>query len=115
MLQLFLADAAPAQGGSMQSLFIMGAVVLVFYFIVWRPEQKRRKAMETQRKSLKKGDRVTAMGIIGTVVRVQENSLILKMVDGSKIEVLKTAVTDVQPGVEEEPKAMETAPAEIVN
>jgi preprotein translocase subunit YajC len=99
--------AAPAtQSNFMQTLMLLGFGVLFFYFLLWRPEQKRRKAAEKQRSSMKKGDRVTAMGIIGTVVRVQEKdkSVILKMVDGSKIEVLIMAVSDVQPGTEEAPE-----------
>jgi len=75
-----------------------------FYFILWRPEQKRRKALENQRSTLKKGDRVTAMGIIGTVLRIQEHTVILKMYDGAKIEVIKGAITDVIPGSEEDAK-----------
>ena len=98
------AAAPAAQGNFMQTLMLLGFGVLFFYFLLWRPEQKRRKAAEKQRSSMKKGDRVTAMGIIGTVVRVQEKSVILKMVDGSKIEVLTMAVSDVQPGTEEAPE-----------
>ncbi len=99
---LFADEAAAApQNNFMQTLMLLGFGVLFFYFLLWRPEQKRRKAAEQQRSSMKKGDRVTAMGIIGTVVRVQDKSVILKMVDGSKIEVLTMAVSDVQPGTEE--------------
>jgi preprotein translocase subunit YajC len=105
---VFADGAAPAKEQSMWQTFIMIGVALVFfYFILWRPEQKRRKAMEKQRSSLKKGDRVTAMGIIGTVSKVQDNSIIVKMYDGSKIEVLKAAITDVQPGTEEDAKKVE--------
>lgn len=92
--------AAAPQNNFMQTLMLLGFGVLFFYFLLWRPEQKRRKAAEKQRSSMKKGDRVTAMGIIGTVVRVQDKSVILKMVDGSKIEVLTMAVSDVQSGTE---------------
>src|SRR3982751_6488787 len=102
--------AAPARESNfMQTLMMLGFGVLFFYFLLWRPEQKRRKNAEKQRSSMKKGDRVTAMGIIGTVVRVQETSVILKMVDGSKIEVLKAAVSDVQPGTEETPEVQAVA------
>src|ERR1700674_3168891 len=95
-------EAAPAAGGNMyQTLMLLGFGVVFFYFLLWRPEQKRRKAIEKQRSGLKKGDRVTAMGIIGSVVRIQDNTVILKMVDGSKIEVLKMAISDVQPGTDE--------------
>lgn len=103
---LFAADEAEVkQPGSMwQTLIMIGIAIVFFYFILWRPEQKRRKNQEKQRSSLKKGDRVTAMGIIGTVVKIQETTLILKMVDGAKIEVLKAAISDVQPGSDEEVK-----------
>lgn len=84
-----------------QTVIMIGIALVFFYLILWRPEQKRRKRMEKQRKSLSKGDRVTAMGIIGTVVRVEANSVILKMVDGAKVEMLKNAITDVQSGNEQ--------------
>jgi preprotein translocase subunit YajC len=96
-------EAAPSGGsGSMIQTFVMIAVALVFfYFILWRPEQKRRKQMEKVRSSLKKGDRVTAMGIIGTVVKVQDNTVIVSLYDGAKMEILKAAITDVQASTEE--------------
>lgn len=95
---------APANpgGGLMQTLIMIAIALAFFYLILWRPEQKRRKAAEAMRGSLKKGDRVTAMGIVGRVDKVQEQTVILKMVDGAKIEVLKGAISDVKPGSEEE-------------
>ena len=95
-----LADEVAAQGRqqSMWSTFMMiGIALLFFYLILWRPEQKRRKKMEQQRNTMSKGDRVTAMGIVGTLAKVNESTVILKMVDGAKIEVLKNAISDVQP------------------
>lgn len=98
-------EAMPSRDqGLMQTVMMIAIALVFFYFILWRPEQKRRKAIESQRSSLKKGDRVTAMGIIGSVVRIQDQTVILKMYDGSKIEVLKGAITDVMPGTEEEAK-----------
>lgn len=108
-LPLMAEGAEPArQGGSLiQTVVMIGVAVVFFYFILWRPEQKRRKQMEQVRSSLKKGDRVTAMGIIGNVVKVQENSVILSLHEGAKVEVLKTAITDVQPIATEEKAAVE--------
>lgn len=96
-------EAAPSSGqGSMVQTLIMIAVALAFfYFILWRPEQKRRKAMEQVRTSLKKGDKITAMGIIGTVVKVQETTVIVSLYDGAKMELLKAAITDVKPSSDE--------------
>ena len=116
-LPLLADDAAPVQAAGReqnlwQTFIMIGLAIVFFYFILWRPEQKRRKALEKQRASIKKGDRVTAMGIIGSVVKVQEKTAILKMYDGAKIEVLLAAITDVQPGTEEkeESKRVELNP-----
>lgn len=99
---VFAQDAAPSPAaGATQSLIMIGIAIVFFYFILWRPEQKRRKAAEKMRTALKKGDRVTAMGIIGRVDKINDDTVILKMVDGAKIEMLKFAITDVQSGAEE--------------
>jgi preprotein translocase subunit YajC len=94
---IFAQDAAPSAGGGItQTLIMIGIALVFFYFILWRPEQKRRKAAEQMRNTMKKGDRVTAMGIIGRIDDVKEQTVILKMVDGAKIEMLKAAITEVQ-------------------
>ena len=98
---LVFAEGAPASGASggyVQTLIMIGVALVFFYFILWRPEQKRRKAQEAQRNAMKKGDRVTAMGIVGTIDKVQEKTVIVKMVDGAKVEFLKGAISDVQSG-----------------
>lgn len=88
------ADVAP-QNNFLQSLLMIGVLVLFFYFLLWRPEQKRRKSAEEMRKALKKGDKVSAVGIIGIVDKINEQTVILKMIDGNKIEVLKFSITDI--------------------
>jgi preprotein translocase subunit YajC len=90
-----------------QTLVMIGIAFLFFYVILWRPEQKRRKALEEQRSALKKGDRVAAMGIIGTVVRVGDQTVILKMYDGAKLEFYKAAITDILPETDESNKKEE--------
>lgn len=98
------ADAAvpPRDQGLWQTVIMVGIALLFFYFILWRPEQKRRKEMEQKRDTMKKGDKVTAMGIVGTVSKIQEHTIIVKMVDGSKIEFLKAAISEVFPASEQE-------------
>lgn len=100
-------EAAPQRDSFVQTITMIVIALVFFYFILWRPEQKRRKAMEEQRTAMKKGDRVTAMGIVGTVSKILEHTVILRMVDGSKIEVLKAAISDVQPGTEDDIKRAE--------
>lgn len=100
-----LADGpAPVQASAEQGLeqtLIMVAIALVFfYFILWRPEQKRRKAVEAKRQALKKGDKVVlAGGILGEVTKIQQDTIIVSLTDG-KMEVLKASIQDIQPTTE---------------
>lgn len=96
-MALFAEDGAqPARSQNMyQTVIMIGIALVFFYFILWRPEQKRRKKMEQQRGNLRSGDKVTAMGIVGTVVKIEETTVILKMHDGSQLEFLKAAITEV--------------------
>ena len=100
-----LADAAPAGQQNLAQTGIMVLVALLFfYFILWRPEQKRRKAIEAKRNALKKGDRVTAMGIVGTIVKLSDTTVVISTAGETKIEVLKPAITEVHA---EQPVAVE--------
>ena len=96
-MNLFFAQQAAGREGNMMSTLIMiGIAIIFFYFILWRPERKRRKALEDQRSAMKKGDKVTAMGIVGTLEEIKDKTVVLKNVDGSKIEVVKMAISEVQ-------------------
>lgn len=101
----FAQEATPnASGGMTQMILMIGLALVFFYLILWRPEQKRRKAGEAMRASMKKGDRVTAMAIVGTIDRINDQTIVLKTVD-SKIEILKAAITDVQSASSESSEA----------
>ena len=98
-MNLFPKILADAAAGGQQNLAQTGIMILVailfFYFILWRPEQKRRKALEAKRNSIKKGDKVTAMGIVGTIVKMTDQTVTLMTAGETKIEVLKPAITEV--------------------
>ena len=112
----FIADGTPPvapapDGGFEQTLMMVGIALVFFYFILWRPESKRRKQMDEKRQALKKGDRViVAGGIIGEVFKLQTDTIILRLADGAKMEVLKGAIQDVQPGTESAEKPETTTP-----
>jgi preprotein translocase subunit YajC len=93
------ANPSPEQG-FVQTIVMISIALLFFYFILWRPEQKKRKEMEAQRTAMKKGDRVIAMGIVGSVSKIKEETVIVRMVDGSEIEFLKAAISSVNPSAE---------------
>jgi len=108
-LPLMAEEAAPARNQSSfwQTLIMIAIAIVFFYFILWRPEQKRRKEMEKKRGAMKKGDKITAMGIVGTIDRVKEQTVVVKMVDGSKIEFLKGAINEVKAKEELPPEEQE--------
>jgi preprotein translocase subunit YajC len=71
---------------------IMG---FMFYFALWRPQQKKAKEQEALIKALKAGDKViTSSGICGVIVSVKDKTASLRSAD-SKLEVLKSAITQV--------------------
>lgn len=92
----------PAQGtaGAPQSLqnslmqFVpLILIFVVFYFLLIRPQQKKQKELKDMISALKKGDKViTTGGIYGEVENVKENTIVLKVADKVRLEVLKSAV-----------------------
>ena len=75
------AAATPQSGMGNWSFWVMiGAMILIMYFFMWRPEQKRRKEMEDFRNGLKAGDKViTAGGIYAVVKKVEETTLLIEV------------------------------------
>ena len=90
----FLA-AAPA-GGMGGTIIMMVAMLALMYFMLIRPENKRKKEAEEMRSSLKAGDEVTTIGgVTGTVVDVQENKFVLETgADRVRIEFAKFALSE---------------------
>ncbi len=77
------------------SLVPLILLVVVFYFVLIRPQQKKAKDQAELLKSVKSGDRViTGSGIIGVVVTVKEKTLTIRSAD-SKFEITKASVTEI--------------------
>lgn len=78
------------------SMIVMMVVMLaVFYFMLIRPENKRKKEAEKMRSELAVGDVVTSIGgIIGTICAVKENTIVIESgADRVRIELTKWAVS----------------------
>lgn len=70
-----LALQAPAGPSSFGSLFMFTMIILIFWLVVFRPQQRQRKQHEDALKALKRGDRiVTVGGIIAEVIHIKEGS-----------------------------------------
>ena len=95
----FLADAAVdnAAGGGINPVMIISlvAMVAVFYFMMIRPENKRKKEAENMRSSVKVGDRITTIGgIVGTVVNVKDDKIVIETsADQVRMELAKWAIS----------------------
>ena len=87
--------AAPA-GGMGSTVIMMVAMLALMYFMLIRPENKRKKEAEEMRSALKAGDEVTTIGgVTGTVVDVKENKFVLETsADRVRIEFAKFALSE---------------------
>ena len=92
-------DAGAGMGSTMLMLIIM---IGVFYFMLIRPENKRKKEAELMRSSVKKGDKVTTIGgIVGTVVDVKENNIVIETsADQVRVELAKWALSSNETAAE---------------
>ena len=87
------AEEAPAQGGGLTFWLMIGAMIAVMYFFMWRPESKRRKQMENFRNSLQKGQKViTAGGIYGTIKEIQPTSILIEVDSNVTLRVDKNMI-----------------------
>lgn len=85
-----------AGGADMLSPIIMIVVMIaIFYFLMIRPENKRKKAAEDMRNSLKVGDDITTIGgITGTICAVKEKTIVIETgADRVRIEFTKWAIS----------------------
>jgi preprotein translocase subunit YajC len=90
---VLLAGSAEGEGSGLQTILMFGAIFIVFYFFMIRPQQKRAKEQKKFRAALAKGDRViTIGGIHGKIVEVSDEVITIQ-VDGAKLRLNKSAVT----------------------
>ena len=100
-MNIFLTQAAGAAGMS-SSIIMLVAMLAIFYFMLIRPENKRKKEAEQMRNSVKTGDKiVTIGGIVGTVVNVKDSKLVIETgADQVRIELEKWAVSSNETAAE---------------
>ena len=96
-----------AEGSSMIIMIVL--MFAIMYFLMIRPENKRKKKAQEMRDGLKKGDTVTTIGgIVGKIVHVNKDTIVIETSDDRvRMELTKWAVSSVgvQPGEQpEEPK-----------
>jgi preprotein translocase subunit YajC len=95
MIQNFFMLAADPRGGSSMSLIMMGAIILVFWLFMIRPQAKKAKQQKTFIESMQKGDKiVTIAGIHGTINRLNDDGTIqLEVNPGSYMKIERSAIS----------------------
>ena len=86
----------PRQGGGSGGFVLlvqMGALFAIFYFLLIRPQRKERERQKQMIAAIAKGDEiVTSGGIIGTVIRAEEDRLIIKTGGETKVTIVRSNV-----------------------
>ena len=90
-------SGAGAAGGMGSSVLMIVAMIAIFYFLLIRPENKRKKEAEQMRNALKKGDWLTTIGgLYGKVVAITDRTVVLETSeDRVRVEFIKSAIGTV--------------------
>lgn len=92
LINTFLLQAAASQqgNGGLMTILMFGAIFVVVYLFMIRPQRKQQKELNEFRNSLKKGDKVvTVGGIYGEIVEVNEKTVLIKVDGDVKLRVDK--------------------------
>ena len=96
------APAAAPTGGGLQDMLagplpMILMMVVLGYFLLWRPQQKRMKDHQDMVKTLKRGDTVVlSSGVIGKVNKVEDAELAIEIAQGVVIKVVRSMVSEVR-------------------
>lgn len=93
-----LPKAPESPGNSWTSLVPMVLIFAVFYFLLIRPQEKRRRAQQDLVSGVKKGEEVlTNSGIIGVVSKINDsdNTVHISIAKDVEIKMLKTSISDI--------------------
>ena len=95
---------ASAQDAGAQGMSVMGQIIffagfiLIFYFLIWRPQSKRAKEHKALMSGLNKGDEVvTSGGVAGKITKVTDDFIVLEVADNVEMKVQKVAVAAALP------------------
>ena len=88
------AGAAPEPMGVTGQLIFLGGFLVIFYFLLWRPQSKRQKEHKELIGGLDRGDEVVkAGGMLGKIVKVTDDFVVIEVADNVQMPIQKIAVT----------------------
>ena len=109
------ADGGEDSSGGLLGILPLILIIVVFYFILIRPQNKKNKQVAQMRDSIKRGDWVTSIGgLKGRVVRVKEDLLTIEVgSDKVKLDIMRWGISKIdEAGPEKEKKATTKAESE---
>jgi preprotein translocase subunit YajC len=87
------------EGGSgslVSTLIMFGAIFLIFYFMIIRPQQKKAKERNKLLSNLEKGDKIiTSGGVHGIIAGLDEKTVLVQVSDNLKMKIERSAITTV--------------------
>ncbi len=86
--------ASPEGSSPIPNLIFIGAIIIIFYFFMIRPQTQKAKKLKAYREGIKKGDKiVTIGGIHGKIEEVKDTTLIISVEGGTRLKIEKSAVS----------------------
>jgi preprotein translocase subunit YajC len=84
---------APSGPNPFGTVFMFGAIFLIFYFLLIRPQRKQQKAHDEMVKGLSRGDEVVTIGgIIGKIIHITDDRITIKTAEDTRVEVERSKV-----------------------
>lgn len=100
---VFLAQSAGGAAGCANQLALPAMLILLMYFLIFRPQQKQLTEARRFRDGLKSGDRVvTAGGILGRIAEIDGEVVVLEVASNVKIRVMRSQIVQNQPDASKE-------------
>lgn len=105
MLDFLISPAMAQAGGEAQqapgamfNFIILGGFVLIFYFLIWRPQSKRAKEHRALMESINKGDEImTTGGLLGKVSEVNEQYVTIEVAENVELKMQKSSIAAALP------------------
>lgn len=92
----FAQGVGAPSGGGLELFMPFVLIIVIFYFLLWRPQQKKMKRHREMLGNLKRGDRVlTGGGIFGRIARVEGDELIVEIAPEVRVRVARGTVSEV--------------------
>jgi preprotein translocase subunit YajC len=85
----------------MSTVIMFGLIIVIFYFMILRPQQKKQKERTKLLESVQKGDKVVTIGgAHGTVVGLDEKTVLVQIADDVKVKFERSAISQITRGNE---------------